>query len=117
MAESSNSEMGQDKGKNKIPIEEDGPISCGSSGEDCGGEATEAMGKKRKKRKRENKTAGGSLFQDPLVVFGSDIMMKILRHLDACSVALSLLVSRRWYGVASSNRLWASKVRFDVGLT
>ncbi|PSS35918.1 E3 ubiquitin ligase complex SCF subunit sconB [Actinidia chinensis var. chinensis] len=101
--------MGQDKGKNKIPIEEDGPISSGSSGEDCGGEATEAMGKKRKKRKRENKTACGSLLQDPLVVFGSDIMMKILRHLDACSVALSLLVSRRWHGVASSDRLWASK--------
>ena len=111
MAESSNSELGQDK----IPIEEDGQISSWSSGEDCGGEATEGMGKKRKKRKRENRTEG-SLLQDTLLVVDSDIMIKILRHLDACSVALSLLVSRRWHGVASSDRLWANKVRFDLGL-
>lgn len=48
--------------------------------------------------------------RDPLEVFGRDIMVMILSNLDARSVALSLLVSRAWHGVASSDRLWSSKV-------
>lgn len=48
--------------------------------------------------------------RDPLELFGSDIMMMILNCLDARSVALSLVVSRKWHGVASSDRLWSSKV-------
>ncbi|KAL8100054.1 uncharacterized protein LOC141684358 isoform X1 [Apium graveolens] len=45
---------------------------------------------------------------DPLVKFGSDVMFIILSFLDARSVALSLLVSRGWFGVASSDRLWSN---------
>ncbi|WCJ24174.1 hypothetical protein M5689_006154 [Euphorbia peplus] len=48
--------------------------------------------------------------QDPLEVLGWDLMMKILKNLDACSVAVSLTVSRHWNGIASSDRLWTSMV-------
>ncbi|KAL6971169.1 hypothetical protein U1Q18_030849 [Sarracenia purpurea var. burkii] len=107
-------------GKKRIPIMEKKPIE--SSDDDCGENADrrvkvmERVGKKRKKRERELgkstalKSEGAEVvLRDPLVLFGSDIMMKILRHLDARSVAQSLLVSRRWHGVASSDRLWTSK--------
>lgn len=47
--------------------------------------------------------------QDPLIVFGWDIMLMILNHLDARSVALSLVVSRSWHGVASSDAIWSKK--------
>ncbi|KAL4290222.1 hypothetical protein GQ457_14G013140 [Hibiscus cannabinus] len=47
--------------------------------------------------------------RDPLEVFGRDIMVMILSILDARSVALSLLVSRAWHGVASSDSLWSYK--------
>ncbi|KAE9450632.1 hypothetical protein C3L33_17469, partial [Rhododendron williamsianum] len=57
---------------------------------------------------------GAAEDSDPLVLFGSDIMMKILKNLDARSVALSLLVSRGWYGVASSDRLWTAKLGYDA---
>lgn len=76
-------------------------------------------GKKRKRGKEdqnqeeEEDENGGQeevLRRDPLKVFGRDIMLKILHNLDARSVALSLLVSRGWHGVASSDRLWSSKV-------
>ncbi|XP_047323337.1 uncharacterized protein LOC124927042 [Impatiens glandulifera] len=70
-------------------------------------------------RKRRRKTTRGVLSptenskevlaQDPLAVFGSDFMEAMLTRLDARSVALSLLVSRRWYAVAASNRLWTTK--------
>lgn len=72
-----------------------------------------------KKRKRKRKRAGpnheeGDEFgvfgaRDPLIVFGQDIMMMILSYLDARSVALSLLVSRGWHGVASRDALWSPK--------
>ncbi|KAK6929666.1 hypothetical protein RJ641_003760 [Dillenia turbinata] len=66
-----------------------------------------------KKRKSEAENEGEEeeekKRQDPLVVFGTDIMTKILGYLDARSVALSLLVSRGWHGVASSDKLWTSK--------
>lgn len=86
--------------------------SCGDKGVDRRLELLETQGKKRKKRKRTaedlNQDEEG-VQTDPLVVFGTDIMMMILRNLDAGSVALSLLVSRAWNGVASSDRLWTSK--------
>ena len=47
---------------------------------------------------------------DPLVVFGYDIMLMILSHLDARSVATALVVSREWRSVASSDTIWSKKV-------
>lgn len=64
--------------------------------------------KKRKGKEKVEEEEQGSC--DPLVVFGSDVMLIILSFLDARSVALSLLVSRDWYGVASSDRLWSTLV-------
>ncbi|KZV57893.1 F-box family protein [Dorcoceras hygrometricum] len=51
---------------------------------------------------------------DPLEVFGSGIMMLIVRQLDARSVALSRLVCRAWHSLASSDRIWGPKVPFFV---
>ncbi|KAJ9558707.1 hypothetical protein OSB04_013321 [Centaurea solstitialis] len=56
-----------------------------------------------KKRKRVVKK------KDPLMVCGCDMMSIIFSHLDACSLASSLLVSPRWYRVASTDALWAKK--------
>uniref|UniRef100_A0A7N0TT16 F-box domain-containing protein n=1 Tax=Kalanchoe fedtschenkoi TaxID=63787 RepID=A0A7N0TT16_KALFE len=79
----------------------------------CGMRKPAAQGKmigmKRKRERDSWDEDGEGSQQDPLEVFGSDIMMMILSHLDARSVALSLLVSRAWHGVASSDRLWTSK--------
>ncbi|XP_051129803.1 uncharacterized protein LOC127250517 [Andrographis paniculata] len=47
--------------------------------------------------------------RDPLMIFGSGIMMMILSKLDARSVALARLVSREWLAVASSDKIWAPK--------
>ncbi|KAF5466205.1 hypothetical protein F2P56_016152 [Juglans regia] len=82
------------------------------------GEEMERHRKRRKRRKRdcvtvefvEKKKKGGVLRRDPLEVFGTDIMLMILSNLDARSVALSLVVSRGWYGVASSDRIWSPKL-------
>lgn len=60
-----------------------------------------------KNRKKKN-------LQDPLVEFGWDIMLMILSHLDARSVALSLVVSRGWHGVASSDAIWSQKVHTTI---
>ncbi|KAA8527856.1 hypothetical protein F0562_035275 [Nyssa sinensis] len=76
------------------------------------GEVMETTGKKRKKRRKRETRAerkGAELHRDPLIVLGSDTMMMILRQLDARSVALSLLISRGWHGVASSDLLWSIK--------
>lgn len=70
----------------------------------------ETAGKKRRKKRRKEGDDDDDDTMDPLVVFGSDIMLMILSYLDARSVALSLLVSRRWHGIASSDRLWTLKV-------
>ncbi|PWA93329.1 F-box domain, cyclin-like protein [Artemisia annua] len=71
-----------------------------------------------KKRKMIKKTSleykKEEYLQDPLVVFGWDIMLKILNHLDARSVALSLMVSRGWHGVASSDAIWSKKLAVDL---
>ncbi|KAF7131605.1 hypothetical protein RHSIM_Rhsim09G0045000 [Rhododendron simsii] len=89
---------------------------CSIGSADDGAAEDSAKKKKRKKRKREKENEGVVVNneQDPLVLFGSDIMMKILKNLDARSVALSLLVSRGWYGVASSDRLWTAKSMFLI---
>ncbi|XP_043721286.1 uncharacterized protein LOC122668815 isoform X2 [Telopea speciosissima] len=85
----------------------------GDDKDDGEGERVVPSWDKGKKRKRfvEEKEERSELRQDPLVVFGSDIMLMILSRLDARSVALSLLVSHGWHGVASSDRLWSSKIR------
>ncbi|KAJ8649740.1 hypothetical protein MRB53_002763 [Persea americana] len=62
-----------------------------------------------KKRRREEESEDLDEVRDPLMVFGSDILMMILTNLDARSVARSLLVSRGWCRVASSDRLWSPK--------
>ncbi|KAL7613619.1 hypothetical protein Lser_V15G06039 [Lactuca serriola] len=64
--------------------------------------------KRKRKRKRANCDSQENS-EDPLVVFGRDIMLMILNNLDARSVALSLLVSRSWHGVASSDAIWSKK--------
>ncbi|GAB4851405.1 hypothetical protein Ancab_030808 [Ancistrocladus abbreviatus] len=92
----------------------------GSTADFVDAEETErTAGKKTVKRRRreeelkeaeEDDGGGGREIengqQDPLVVLGYDLMMRILGYLDARSVALSLLVSRDWHGAASSDRLW-----------
>ncbi|KAG7018833.1 hypothetical protein SDJN02_20706 [Cucurbita argyrosperma subsp. argyrosperma] len=75
--------------------------------------------RKKKKKKRESVSdeqgqqngTRNELLQDPFEVLGPDLLMTILSYVDARSVALSLLVSRSWYAVASSDRLWNSKTR------
>lgn len=71
--------------------------------------------RRRKKRRKRNgaeevEDGNGSVIQDPLEVLGTDIMIMILSNLDACSLALSLLVSRAWHRVACSDCLWSVKV-------
>jgi len=56
---------------------------------------------------RENNGDG-----DPVKVLGEDLMMKILARLDARSLARSLLVSRPWFSLASSDSLWSPLVGF-----
>ncbi|XP_052289767.1 uncharacterized protein LOC102622051 isoform X2 [Citrus sinensis] len=66
--------------------------------------------KKRNREKRKEKIEEEEdLSQDPLEVLGRDIILMILKNLDARSVALSLLVSRAWHGVASSDSIWSAK--------
>lgn len=102
--------------------EQDGSSGQAFSDDNWDGEDVEVIDstvKKRKRRKKrgeedamEEKGHSQCQLQDPLVVLGFDIMHMILGLLDARSVALSLLVSRRWHGVACSDRLWAIKVSF-----
>ncbi|KAK9180162.1 hypothetical protein WN943_029369 [Citrus x changshan-huyou] len=61
----------------------------------------------RKEKLKEEETE--ELLQDALDAFGRDIMLMILQNLKAHSVALTLLVSRAWNGVASSDTLWTPK--------
>ncbi|KAI3430121.1 F-box domain-containing protein [Psidium guajava] len=66
--------------------------------------------RRRGTRKREDRDLPPpSSSRDPLEVFGADLMVMILNNLDARSVALSMLVSRAWHSVASSDRLWSLK--------
>ncbi|GLT68996.1 hypothetical protein SLA2020_411830 [Shorea laevis] len=80
-----------------------------------GGGGERKFGKRKREEEQTEEVPQGGKFlgeevlQDPLEVFGRDIMVMILSNLDARSVALSLLVSRAWHGVASSDRLWSSK--------
>ncbi|XP_062109020.1 uncharacterized protein LOC133819724 isoform X2 [Humulus lupulus] len=86
------------------------PISLSSMARTGG---RESQGKKRKRERENQKKHEEEVVQrkDPLEVFGTDIMSTVLSYLDAHSLAPSLLVSRAWNGVASSDRLWASKAR------
>ncbi|XP_052196428.1 uncharacterized protein LOC127803873 isoform X2 [Diospyros lotus] len=79
-------------------------------------EGEDGVGRKGKKWKRESAISSvlrevdaPPLLRDPLAAVGFDIMTMILARLDARSAARSLLVSRGWHGVASSDRLWTSK--------
>ncbi|XP_049344512.1 uncharacterized protein LOC125808884 isoform X2 [Solanum verrucosum] len=61
------------------------------------------------KGKKKRRICEMGRLSDPLVVLGSDIMLMILSCLDARSVALCLLVSCGWRGIASSDKIWSSK--------
>ncbi|KAJ8547146.1 hypothetical protein K7X08_010732 [Anisodus acutangulus] len=61
------------------------------------------------KVKKKQRICETGRFRDPLVVLGSDVMLMILNCVDAPSVALSLLVSRGWHAIASSDKIWSSK--------
>lgn len=105
------------KRKGKSILEESELIGSSSSSD----EGEDGVGRKGKKWKRESAISSVSrevdappLLGDPLAAVGFDIMTMILARLDARSVARSLLVSRGWHGVASSDRLWTSKVLFVV---
>ena len=82
-----------------------------------GGEEAERRKRKRKRREKEKKeaesddrAAEAEELTDPLVVLGSDLVMKVLEFLDARSVARLLVVSRGWHHLAASDRLWAPRV-------
>ena len=64
---------------------------------------------RRKKRKKKMEEENG-MVSDPLVVFGSDLMLMILYRLDARSLSQSILVSRGWQALAASDYLWSKKV-------
>ncbi|KAL4561161.1 hypothetical protein LXL04_033323 [Taraxacum kok-saghyz] len=66
---------------------------------------------RRRNRGKRRLMKNGCNLQDPLVVCGFDIMLMILSHLDARSVASSLVVSRRWRRVACSDTIWSEKVK------
>ncbi|XP_057772308.1 uncharacterized protein LOC130991882 isoform X2 [Salvia miltiorrhiza] len=76
---------------------------------ESGGEESGKQGK----RKAKADDSGGEELQlaaeDPLLVFGSEIMTIILSKLDVRSLAEARLVSRGWQAVASSDRIWAPK--------
>ncbi|KAL9237739.1 hypothetical protein vseg_012252 [Gypsophila vaccaria] len=54
------------------------------------------------KNKRE-----GNKVCDPVDVIGEDLMMRVFGRLDARSLVYSLLVSRFWFSLASSDLLWS----------
>ncbi|XP_020529111.1 uncharacterized protein LOC18444091 isoform X2 [Amborella trichopoda] len=67
------------------------------------------VARERKKEGENNREKKMKRWSDPLRVFGPDLFLLILQRLDAHSVARSLLVSRGWRRVASSDTLWAKK--------
>ncbi|KAL4190689.1 hypothetical protein AMTRI_Chr07g76940 [Amborella trichopoda] len=69
------------------------------------------VARERKKEGENNREKKMKRWSDPLRVFGPDLFLLILQRLDAHSVARSLLVSRGWCRVASSDTLWAKKTR------
>lgn len=62
---------------------------------------------KQMRMSREERKREGEEERDPMEVLGEDIMMKIMGSLDARSLARSLLVSRSWFSLASSDSLWS----------
>ncbi|XP_047979883.1 uncharacterized protein LOC125221713 isoform X3 [Salvia hispanica] len=77
---------------------------------ESGGEESSQQGK----RKVKADEIGGEELQlaaeDPLLVFGSEIMTIILAELDLRSVAEARLVSRGWQAIASADRIWGPKI-------
>ncbi|XP_068666692.1 uncharacterized protein [Aristolochia californica] len=75
-------------------------------------EVEELESRKRRRGEGDQKNRGGkcSVVRDVLVVLGEDIFSIILSHLDARSVAHSLVVSRAWHEVASSDKVWSFKL-------
>uniref|UniRef100_A0A2P2KYG2 F-box domain-containing protein n=1 Tax=Rhizophora mucronata TaxID=61149 RepID=A0A2P2KYG2_RHIMU len=104
----------------EVPKEREEATDIGTFFRKCGIEppVEEKRKRWRSKRKKGNEGqvggdggGGGVLLQDPLEVLGRDLMMKIFSNVDARSVALSLVVSRSWHGVACSDSLWSLKNR------
>uniref|UniRef100_A0A2P2KYH3 F-box domain-containing protein n=1 Tax=Rhizophora mucronata TaxID=61149 RepID=A0A2P2KYH3_RHIMU len=102
----------------EVPKEREEATDIGTFFRKCGIEppVEEKRKRWRSKRKKGNEGqvggdggGGGVLLQDPLEVLGRDLMMKIFSNVDARSVALSLVVSRSWHGVACSDSLWSLK--------
>ncbi|KAH0637394.1 uncharacterized protein [Solanum tuberosum] len=81
-------------------------LPCFGVEDDKGGILEDGFAEKGKKKRR---ICEMGRLNDPLVVLGSDIMLMILSCLDARSVALCLLVSCGWRGIASSDKIWSSK--------
>ncbi|XP_072983631.1 uncharacterized protein [Typha latifolia] len=74
------------------------------------------VSKEESERRRRKVGRGGeeppplpSPARDPLVVLGPDIMGRILEFSDARSVARSVVLSRGWHEVATSDSLWGPK--------
>ncbi|KAH7691644.1 F-box domain-containing protein [Dioscorea alata] len=85
---------------------------------------TKLEGREAKKKRRavgsggeSSKEVGGGgdggeeekMWMDPMVALGPDILTRIMEFLDARSVARSVVVSRAWYQVATSDHIWSSK--------
>lgn len=96
------------KGANRGETE-DGPSNfplASTPGDDFHDEGVDTGGRVRKR-----KNIGEEIeLQDPFVAFGSEIMVMILKQLDARSVARSRLISRGWHSIASSDEIWSRKV-------
>uniref|UniRef100_A0A3Q7I7X0 F-box domain-containing protein n=1 Tax=Solanum lycopersicum TaxID=4081 RepID=A0A3Q7I7X0_SOLLC len=82
-------------------------LPCFGVEDDKGGILEDRFAEKGKKKRR---ICEMGWLSDPLVVLGTDVMLMILSCLDARSVALCLLVSRGWRAVASSDKIWSSKI-------
>ncbi|XP_022849418.1 uncharacterized protein LOC111371589 isoform X1 [Olea europaea var. sylvestris] len=96
------------KGANRGETE-DGPSNfplASTPGDDFHDEGVDTGGRVRKR-----KNIGEEMeLQDPFVAFGSEIMVMILKQLDARSVARSRLISRGWHSIASSDEIWSRKM-------
>ncbi|XP_022849419.1 uncharacterized protein LOC111371589 isoform X2 [Olea europaea var. sylvestris] len=100
------------KGANRGETE-DGPSNfplASTPGDDFHDEGVDTGGRVRKR-----KNIGEEMeLQDPFVAFGSEIMVMILKQLDARSVARSRLISRGWHSIASSDEIWSRKMSASI---
>ncbi|KAL1545300.1 hypothetical protein AAHA92_22043 [Salvia divinorum] len=79
---------------------------------ESGGEESSQPGKRKVKADDIGEEELQLAAEDPLLVFGSEIMTIILAKLDLRSVVEARLVSRGWQAVASADRIWGPKVIF-----